>query len=297
MIYIYEYTDGKVQVKNKYLNVSMDDNPDIYAINDRLFMCYGEDDDETSYKYVVELGEYLTELKGNKFCVYGEKQASDETGKTNRYTCWNEMKMVNTGIGSDGYGGSFLLRGGILIPTNNRFCRMCYEDFEKYLDYLAEQDISNMVQLEVYHAKYMMIQELSIHDQVDAVVWLDGVYYYVRDDNAYPVIYEQGRSEDDLPENIGGYKVKKDISELKKDNRTLTPYRLLGKRRKYYVDGIDGFMDKLNLEHFINNMGVGYSYDGYLYYDLGKYYDLIMRIYYGDFNMIPCYEYQYYSLR
>lgn len=163
-------------------------------------------------------------IKCDDYEEFVEEVAGDNSAK--------KIVYYETDLGDDNFGGSYMLvdRGIQAYCLNTIFNYALVVDwgltdkdgddgfimydtsFKKYLDYLLEQEITNNVQLLLTHADYL--DSIGLYDdywsdgkdgqQIDTVVWFDGIYYYIVDDTAYVLGYDFGYSEDDLPKSICG---------------------------------------------------------------------------------------------
>ncbi len=264
-LYVFEYDGRKVQERAKYASIKFgDDEIYIYSLQDKLYISYMNEERNPSVaelaEYFTKLKEevYFVAQKGYEDEFENEIETSISTGKACddldefiEYGISNERKVEaetfhHTGFGKDNYGGDYLIRylgieardfnsmynyalvtdHGLKCETE-RYKGYLYEtEFKKYLDYLAEQKITNNVQLLVSHADYLESigvydyssnSDLDVTDEgksIDTVVWFDGIYYYIKDEAAYPIVYDYGYSEEDLPKKICSYEVETELSNV-----------------------------------------------------------------------------------
>ena len=252
-LYMFEYTNKTVEEKCKYTNLKLS-SPEVYVypLQEKLFVRYSNGNSILEYKVSV-LDEYLEDVSAEYFFINSRyvdsntlvEPLSFDSIVDNSYSQYitNDISYedflaraystiwFNTGLGKSGYAGNNLIKMdpyddcGInfaLVCENSNYFGLNSTKFQKYLDYLSQQEINNNAQLLVHHFSYLEnlgvveknISDDGVEEKTPVIVWLNGVYYKIINDIAYPYLLDCGYSQSDLPEMIWGYEVRRDSSQL-----------------------------------------------------------------------------------
>ncbi|MBQ9119351.1 MAG: hypothetical protein IJY09_04730 [Lachnospiraceae bacterium] len=266
-LYLYEYSGKEVKERAKYTNVQTSDaEVYLIPMQDKLFMSYYDKEGQFVTAELDEYCTLLDEEYYAVYCDEAKSEIVDTEDKYIKYACnkWlkydsfdevvdNELSygissegeciFFKTGLGSSANDGNYLLYWEhdreidyALLNYQLVSDAIDFEEeedfffstsFKKYLDYLAEQEITNNIDLRVCHSNYLIDSTKEDAKHLRVFVWRDGIYYVIDEGIAYVYAFDYGYTEDDLPKDLYGYKISDEYwVETKSKSDTYFPISL-----------------------------------------------------------------------
>lgn len=203
-IYLFEYNGKEVITKASINSIhwNSDAGFSIYCIEDEIYI----GNISGTYAYRVE-DSYFVPLD-TKYI-----EISDEYGNVDK-----KVKGFVTGLGENGLGASYLLNGTlhadcidfIYVKAFDEVTNMSGTDFELFLKNMMEADIYNDLDLRFYYANYYLEKGLSDEDRAGVLIWEDGIYYKIYEDETATVVgIDSGYEVVFIPNNVEEYVVDK----------------------------------------------------------------------------------------